>query len=327
MINISKNMKHLLFLVSVFLCTNLCAENCDSTFQLFKTIKRIGIDPGAKYPQELKRLKKDCILDILDSVNDKNYYQIIHLVTMYYVFVEPNAFKGMYVEKTDSAIAAKICYGLSNKNSEIAKKCHSHLEITKQLLWILQRDSVSRRSLQEYIVNRNGNVSRNIVSCVSEIRDTAPFWLIYKNIKEERKNAVDALNYLMYCSVEYFGYYALFVENEKYLSDLGLGCVVSHTLCDKIAEKYNYNIAKRTYSKLILNRNLMQRHSACSEGRASVSVFNYDFSYGIEIFYPELAKMDEYINSCMKYEKQCEFDERLYKSLVKTIKAEYKDLK
>jgi hypothetical protein len=321
-------MKHLLFLIFAFLCIDLSAENCDSTFQLFKTIRTIGIDRDAKYPEELKRLEKECILDILDSINDNNYYRIVHIITMYYVFIEPDVCKNVYVEKIDSAIIAKISYGLSNKNLKIAEEFREHLGITKQFSWILQRDSLARKSLQEYVVNHNGNVNRGIVSYISEIRDSVSFWLVYQHFKDERKNYGSDLRYLIYCGMENFGYYDLFLENTERLSNLGWTCMVSKTLHDEIINKCGYDVARKAYSKLILNKDLMQSRSSSDVwSDITPSVFKEDFSSGIEIFYPKLAKTDEYINSCMNPPKYCEFDKRLYDLLVKTIKSEYKDLK
>ncbi|MDR2908237.1 MAG: hypothetical protein LBU91_09660 [Bacteroidales bacterium] len=58
-----------------------------------------------------------------------------------------------------------------------------------------------------------------------------------------------------------------------------------------------------------------------------ISTFNFDFYWGIPIFYPELTKSKEYINGCIESNNFCEFDKPLYDLLVKTIKSEYKDLK
>jgi hypothetical protein len=192
--------------MSMCLCWQATANNCDSTFLLFKTIKTIGIDRSAKYPEELKGLKKECILEILDSINDNNYhnyYRIMHIITMYYVFIEPDVCKNVHVDGIDSTVFAKISYGLSNKNLEIAEMYLSHLETTGQLLWILERDSLTRESLREYVVNHKGNVNRQIVSYISSIKDTSSFWLIYKNIKEKRKNDENALRFLMHCGMEW----------------------------------------------------------------------------------------------------------------------------
>jgi hypothetical protein len=294
---------------------------------LFRTIKTIGINRSTEYPQELKNLKKECILDMLDSINDNNYYQIIHIVTMYYVFIEPNAFKNVYVEKTDSTISAKISYGLSNKNFKIAEKCRRYLEITKQLLWILQRDSLTRKSLREYVINQNGNVDNDIVSYISSTKDTFAFWIIYKNIKEKRKDDGSAMSFMLYNGMKYFKYYTLFLENAEHLVNIGWAPMVIDALCTTLPKDYDFNAAKKTYSKIVLNEHVMRSLSSADGENVSVSVFNYDFSHGIETFYPQLAKMDEYINSCMKPPKYCEFDKRLYNLLVKTIKSEYKDLK
>jgi hypothetical protein len=327
--------KIILSLIVMFLCLRVAANNCDSTFQLFKTIKAIGIDRHAKYPEDLKKLNKECIFQILDSINNDNYEQIIQIITMYYVYIEPNVYKNVLVNKIDSAIIAKISYGLSNNNLKVAEKCLRCLEITKQISWILERDSLAKKALQRYILNRNGNVDREILSYVSAIGDTVSFWLIYKNIKEERKNDGNALRFLIHCGIEYFGYYSLFIENAEYLIELDNSSMVIRRIIDVLPQKYNFNDAKKIFSKLTLNERLMRKYSLCDGKNMTMSVFNYDFYWGIPIFYPNIAKSNEYINNCFKEylekgyatEKSCVFDKRLYNLVVKTIKAEYKDLK
>jgi hypothetical protein len=332
-----KTLREIFFiLMSICLCLQATANNCDSTFQLFKTIKTIGIDRSAKYPEELQKLKKECILEMLDSINDNNYYRIIHIITMYYVFIEPDVCKNVYVGGIDSTIFAKISYGLSNKNLEIAEMYRSHLETTGQLLWILQRNSLTIESLREYVINHKGNVNRQIVLYISSIKDTSSFWLIYKNIKEERKNDSEALIFLIHCGIEYFGYYSLFIENAADLIRRGNSTMVIRSIIKILPQKYSYDEAKKIFSKLVLDKQLMCKLSSCHGQNMKLSVFNYDFYRGIPIFYPNVAKSNEYVDICFKgylhssdmnVENNCEFDKRLYDLLVKTIKAEYKDLK
>lgn len=329
----NKNRKYLLFLIFIFLCTSLCAEDCDSTFKIYKTreIVAIGLDT---FPQRLKDVRKECLLPLMDSINDENIYYVLHFIAMYYYYIEPNAHNALHIDKVDSSIIAKISYGLASSETVFSENYRNYFKKAKQLSWILQRDSLSRKSLQKYVINHNGNVDWNIVSYISEIRDTASFWLIYKNIKEERKNDGDALRYLIYCGIEKFEYYSLFVENAADLIRLDNSSMVASTLISTLSQKYSYDIAKKTFSKLVLDEQLMRKYSLCDGKNMSMSVFNHDFYWGIFHFYPQIIKTNEYINTCNEYLKKgyftgktCTFDKRLYNLLVKTIKTEYKDLK
>ncbi len=314
-------MKSLILTYFLFTACLIKAQDCDYTQNCLQSIDFNNFEQEY-IKKTYSKINKECFLDIMDSIQPSNITRDLFFLSHYYFNMEIPP----YIEDViDSTVAANISYHIADSDLVVANHYRNYFSnINKQYLWIIEHNEKSRSVLRKYILSQKEEIDLKWVDAACQIGDSIAFSHALDIAKNNEKSR--NFKYIVEMGIKYFNSYELFEENlERLMLIDDFGNFISNMVIDYMPTHLNKDLGKRFYDKVILNKSFMTRNSVAgslaprtASEDSNISIFNYKFMRGIEIFYPELMTSSEYRNSCKN--KYCFFDQELYNLLVKTIR-------